>query len=70
MFSHLSEQEARQLSALVAYLRELIAALEAECLANAEDASLRRLLVKMKVAHNDAVMLGLLRQDWRADKSS
>jgi len=64
------DTEALQLSALVAYLRELIAALEAECLANVRDASQRRLLVKMKVIYNDAVMLGSLRQHSLPDKSS
>jgi len=52
----MSLQEARHLSALVVYLRELIATLEAECLANVRDAALRRMLVKMKVALDDATV--------------
>jgi len=57
------EQEARQLSALVIYLRELIAALEAECLASVSDAALLRMLVKMKLELDDATLrLSLLRE--------
>jgi len=61
--SHSPEQEVRQLFALVVYLREVIAALEADWTVGVDDAALLRILIRMKLELEDAMLrLSLLRE--------
>jgi hypothetical protein len=53
---HPSEQDARQLVALVVYLRELIAALEAEWTVGLDDAALLPILIRTKLDLDDATL--------------
>jgi hypothetical protein len=50
------EQEASQLVALVVYLRELIAALEAEWTVGVDDAALLPILIRVKLDLDDATL--------------
>ena len=61
--SRTPEQDIRQFFALVAYLRELIAALEADWTVGVDDAALVQILIRMKLDLDDATLkLSLLRE--------